>query len=86
MLLELTSERVAADIKEGRLTLYHVPRTMIITGENDHFIPLDAVQEVFDQIQSKSRELKILKKVGHDVLTHPDQSPEAMELVFSTLI
>lgn len=86
MLLELTSERIATDIQEGKLTLCDVPRVMIIIGEKDHFIPVDSVTKVFESLQSLKKDMKIMKNAGHDVLSHPEDSPEAIELVFSTLV
>jgi pimeloyl-ACP methyl ester carboxylesterase len=85
-LLDLTSRRVPDDVANGRLTLKHIPRVVLLAGGRDAMIPLEAIEALEAQLQAPSKELVVLPKAGHDILTNSKSSSQALEKLFSSLL
>jgi pimeloyl-ACP methyl ester carboxylesterase len=85
-LLDLTSRRVPEDVANGRLTLKHIPRVVLLAGGKDLMIPMEAIEALEAQLEAPSKELVVLPKAGHDILTNSKSQSKALEKLFSSLL
>ena len=85
-LLEVTSHVVPQDILHHRLTLKQIPKVLLLTGAKDGLIPLESIQALEAHLECPFKQLVVLPKVGHDVLTNSKSSSKALELLFGALL
>ncbi len=85
-LLDLTSQIAPNDVAKGRLSLKNIPRVLLLAGGKDLMIPLSSCRALEAQIQAPSKELVVLPKVGHDVLTNAKSMSRALEKLFSAVL
>ena len=84
MLLDLTAYQVPSDVNsKTKLTLRNAGKVLLLVGGKDHVIPMESVHAFYDQVQSKQKDILVLKKAGHDLLVDQRSTQAALEFLFS---
>ena len=84
MLLDVTSGAVESDQNSGRLVL-EVPSLLVIAGERDDIIPLNAVKAFYDKARASDKAFVCVPKGDHGLMVEKKTSKYAAEKIFEWL-
>ena len=84
MLLDVTSGVVENDQNSGRLLL-DVPSLLVIAGERDDVIPMDAVKSFYDKAMASDKAFVCVPKGDHGLMVEKRTSKFANEKMFEWL-
>jgi len=91
LLLDVTSSKVRTDlirknISGGKLDFTDVPSVLVIAGEDDDMVPFEAVKTFYDAITPEVKEIVVVPKAGHDLMTVQPCCDQATSALFRWLI
>ena len=84
MLLDVTSGGVEKDQKCGKLKL-DIPSLLVIAGENDEIIPMEAVESFYMKAKCTDKEMMKVPKGDHGLMVGPKTAKYATEKMFEWL-
>ncbi|GFH59134.1 hypothetical protein CTEN210_15610 [Chaetoceros tenuissimus] len=85
MLLDVTSNTIPNDIMEGKLSLENVGAVVVIVGEKDNVVPLEAVEKFYNGVNATKKELVRIKNAGHDLMFRNSSSDVAVQKIFDMI-
>lgn len=86
MLLDVTSNRVDSDRKNGILSLQDMDNVFIIAGENDTTVPIEPIASFHDEIKCSQKKFFPVPNAGHDLLFEKKSSRVVVETLFDWII
>jgi alpha-beta hydrolase superfamily lysophospholipase len=85
-LLEVTSHRVPNDnATHGVLTLKNISNMLVIAGAKDPIVPLQCIQDFYEQVESTNKVIKVVQRAGHDLLFQPKYSKQVTQALMDWL-
>ena len=84
MLLDVTSGGVEKDLNNGKLKL-DIPSLLVIAGETDEIIPMEAVESFFMKAKCSDKEMMKVPKGDHGLMVGQKTAKNATEKMFEWL-
>ena len=84
MLLDVTSGGVEKDLNSGKLKL-DIPSLLVIAGENDEIIPMEAVESFYTKAKCTDKEFVKVPRGDHGLMVGQKTAQRACEKIFEWL-
>ena len=83
MLLDVTSNIVASDLKDGKLSLDSIGSVLTFAAEEDEVVPKTSIKAFHDAIKPGDKDLLMVPKAGHDLMCHEASSKVVTQALFA---
>ena len=78
MLLDVTSNRVESDLKDGKVSLDSIGSVLSFAAEKDEVVPKTSIKAFHDAIKTTR-----VPKAGHDLMCHEASSKVVTQALFA---